>query len=442
MPKSKPKAEQPTQDFDVLIAGGGLVGASLALALRGSGLAVGVVEPVPAEASQQPSFDERQTALAPTSRRFFERLGVWAVIESGATPIRQIHVSDRGHGGFTRLSAEEEGLPALGHVAPNRVLGDALRPPLTEAATFFCPAEILDTHVLMDGAADDVQPIGRKVRIRSEAGESTLNTRLLVVADGMHSVTREALGVGTRTREYDQSAIIANLRTERSHGGVAYERFTPDGPLALLPSRDDAVSLVWTLPHDLAETAAQDWDDATFLAELQAAFGWRLGRLESVGARSVYPLAAVTAEAFATDRAVILGNAAHALHPVAGQGLNLALRDVAALAEALGAVSVDPTVTAPPSAIDPGDPEVLNGYAKARQSDYRRTLTFTDGLVRLFSNELLPLVAARNVGLTALDLFPPARRFLLKQATGAAGNVPTLCQPYSPATERQENPHE
>ncbi|AGM41724.1 2-polyprenyl-6-methoxyphenol 4-hydroxylase [Spiribacter salinus M19-40] len=431
-----------TMDFDVLIAGGGLVGASLALALRGSGLQVAVVEPVPAEATQQPSFDDRQTALAPTSRRFFERLGVWDAIESGATPIRQIHVSDRGHGGFTRLRAEEEGLPALGHVAPNRVLGDALQPALAEAATLFCPAEILDTHVLMDGAEADVRPMGRKVRVGTEAGEITLNTRLLVVADGMHSATREALGVGTHARDYGQSAIIANLRTERPHGGVAYERFTPDGPLALLPSRDETVSLVWTLPHDEAETAAQTWDDVTFLAELQAAFGWRLGRLESVGSRSVYPLAAVTAEAFATERAVILGNAAHALHPVAGQGLNLALRDVAALAEALGAVSVDPRVDAPASAIDPGDPEVLNHYAQARQSDYRRTFTFTDGLVRLFSNECLPLVAARNLGLTALDLFPPARRYLLKQATGAAGNVPTLCQSPSPSMERRENQNE
>jgi len=401
--------------YDVLIAGGGLVGASLAMALRGSGLRVAVVEPVPPKADQQPSFDDRHTALAPTSRRFFQNLGLWDAIEPGVAPIRRIHVSDRGHGGFTRLSAEEEGLPALGHVAPNRVLGAALRPAMEAAATVLCPARIIDSQPLYDGAeSGEARLTGRRVRVAFEDGERLLTTRLLVVADGMRSATRDALGVETDDRDYGQSAIIANLRTERPHAGVAFERFTPDGPLALLPAPDDAVSLVWTLPHDEAREVAGEWSDGAFLARLQQAFGWRLGRLEAVGQRHVYPLIAVTAERFATERAVILGNAAHALHPVAGQGLNLALRDVAALAEALGA--------------DPGEPSRLEAYARSRRSDYRRTFTFTDGLVRLFSNEFLPLVAARNIGLTALDLFPPARRLLLKQATGAAGDVPALCR--------------
>ena len=467
-------------DYDVLIAGGGLVGASLAVALQGSGLRVAVVEPVSPRDSRQPSFDDRHTALAPTSRRFFLNLGLWESLAGGVEPIRRIHVSDRGHGGFTRLDAEEEGLPALGHVAPNRLLGAVLGPAMRQAADVFCPAEIRDTSVVLteDGvegdtpgagadpsprgaagaggagtATADTHSVARHVVIETEDGTRTVSTRLLVVADGMGSRTRDALGVGLDERDYGQSAIIANLRTRRPHQGTAYERFTPEGPLALLPVAN-AMSLVWTLPHDEANAVATGWSDQDFLARLQDAFGWRLGRLEAVGERSVYPLRAVTAECFATDRAVILGNAAHALHPVAGQGLNLALRDVAGLAEALGAAPPrhqnDPAdgdtagsnaspapglegdaarESAPAPAItDPGNPAILAAYARARQSDYRRTFVFTDGLVRVFSNEFLPLVAARNIGLTALDLFPPARRQLLKQATGAAGDVPILCQ--------------
>ncbi len=459
-------------DYDIVIAGGGLVGASLAVALRGSGYRVAVVEPVPPQAESQPSFDDRQTALAPTSRRFFENLGLWEAIEAGASPIRRIHVSDRGHGGFTRLDATEEGLPALGHVAPNRVLGAVLAPAMAEAADVFCPARITQTHPVMapaeagsdpdagripaadDRPGDAISPaetraIARQVVIETESGPQTVSTRLLVVADGMRSTTREALGVGLDERDYGQSAIIANLRTQYPHHGTAYERFTPDGPLAVLPAGEDAASLVWTLPHDEAQAAATQWSETAFLQALQSAFGWRLGRLEAVGKRQVYPLWAVTADQFCAQRAVIMGNAAHALHPVAGQGLNLALRDVAGLVEALGggrplgtagetADATGPVETdaaerqaeadGSAGAADPGDPDRLAAYARSRRSDYRRTFTFTDGLVRVFSNEFLPLVAARNVGLTLLDLFPPARRALLKQATGAAGDVPELCR--------------
>ncbi len=459
-------------DYDIVIAGGGLVGASLAVALHGSGYRVAVVEPVPPQAESQPSFDDRQTALAPTSRRFFENLGLWEAIEAGASPIRRIHVSDRGHGGFTRLDAAEEGLPALGHVAPNRVLGAVLAPAMAEAADVFCPARITQTHPVMEPAeagsdpdaarapADDpaghatsspaeTQAVARQVVIETESGPQTVSTRLLVVADGMRSTTREALGVGLDERDYGQSAIIANLRTQYPHHGTAYERFTPDGPLAVLPAGEDAASLVWTLPHDEAQAAATQWSETAFLQALQSAFGWRLGRLEAVGKRQVYPLWAVTADQFCAQRAVIMGNAAHALHPVAGQGLNLALRDVAGLVEALGGGrplgkagetddacrpaetgELGPPAEADGSAgpADPGDPDRLAAYARSRRSDYRRTFTFTDGLVRVFSNEFLPLVAARNVGLTLLDLFPPARRALLKQATGAAGDVPELCR--------------
>lgn len=410
-------------DFDIVIAGGGLVGASLAVALKSSGWRVAVVEPISPKATEQPSFDDRQTALAPTSRRFFAHLGLWETIASQAAPIAEIHVSDRGHAGFTRLTAQAEGLPALGHVTPNRVLGAALGPAMREAARVFCPAKIVAT------AMQD--PSRRSIQIETDEGVQTLSTQLLVVADGKHSMTREALGIGLKERDYGQSAIIANLKTEYPHAGRAYERFTTAGPLAVLPGVNDSVSVVWALPHEQAQAALEQWSESVFLNRLQAVFGWRLGRLHSLGKRQIYPLQSVMANALIEQRAVVLGNAAHALHPVAGQGLNLALRDVAALAEVMG-VSSAASANATQRPPDPGAQALLQAYAHERHRDCQRTFAFTDGLVRLFSNQWLPLVAARNVGLTLLDLIPPARRALLKQATGAALNVPPLCRDELP----------
>lgn len=428
-------------EFDIVIVGGGLVGASLAAAIAteghngGSHFSVAVIEATEAAdakaQTRHPSFDDRQTALAPSSRRFFEGLGLWPQIEAGAAPILDIHVSDRGHGGFTRLNAEKEGLPALGHVVSNRHLGAVLSPAMERTATVFRPAEIADLQPIQEGpipdthtsasdtAIQDTHTSGYRLRLATPAGEQTLTARLLLVADGMRSKTRGCLGIGLTERHYNQSAVIANVRTSRPHRGTAYERFTPEGPLAMLPAADGAVSLVWTLPPEKAEEAGTQWTPTEFLAALQTAFGWRLGRLLEVSERQVYPLIAVTADQFVTDRAVILGNAAHALHPVAGQGLNLALRDVDALAKTLAAKTETPT-----------DPQRLAEYEKERRADYRRTFTFTDGLVRIFSNQFLPLVAVRNVGLTLLDLFPPARRLLLKQATG--GNFVTKRDTHTP----------
>lgn len=440
--ESRTESRTPTlspAEFDIVIVGGGLVGASLAAAIANEGygdshFSVAVIEATePADAKAQtrhPSFDDRQTALAPSSRRFFEALGLWPQIEAGAAPILDIHVSDRGHGGFTRLNAEQEGLPALGHVVSNRHLGAVLGPAMERTATVFRPAEITelqpiqDTHTsASENAIQDTHTSGYRLRLSSPAGEQTLTARLLLVADGMRSKTRGCLGIGLTERHYNQSAVIANVRTSRPHRGTAYERFTPDGPLAMLPAADGAVSLVWTLPPEKAEEAATQWTPTEFLAALQTTFGWRLGRLLEVSERQVYPLIAVTADQFVTDRAVILGNAAHALHPVAGQGLNLALRDVNALAktlaESLASITETPTPTTTNKTPtpDPYNPQRLADYEKERRADYRRTFTFTDGLVRIFSNQFLPLVAVRNVGLTLLDLFPPARRLLLKQAT-------------------------
>ncbi len=400
-------------DYDLIIAGGGLVGASLAAALRGTGSRVAVVEAVPPGAPGQPSFDERQTALAPSSRRLFEALDLWPALAAEASVIRSIHVSERGGFGFTRMNADAEGLDALGHVVPNRVLGAVLQPALANApgVDWLAPARVESVDVPADGRVC--------VRVSADGEERMLTGRLLAVADGADSPIRQALGIGLRQRDYGQSAVVANVRPERRSAGRAFERFTRSGPLALLPAGSGRMALVWTMPHAEASDIAA-LDEERFLRVLQRRFGWRLGRLQAVGERSVYPLRAINAERMTAGRAVVLGNAAHTLHPVAGQGFNLALRDVAELAERVAAA-----VTADG---DCGDAELLAGYAAARQNDYRRTFAFTDLLVHAFSNRLPGLTLGRNAALLGLDLFPGARRYLMHQAMGRAGRQPRLAR--------------
>ncbi|MBA1148433.1 2-octaprenyl-6-methoxyphenyl hydroxylase [Ectothiorhodospiraceae bacterium WFHF3C12] len=398
--------------YDVIIAGGGLVGASLCSALAGSPLRLAVVEPVARRAPGQPSFDERMTALAPTTRRIFEALGLWSQIRPDAAPIRQIHVSDRGRPGFVRMSAAEEGVDALGHVVPNRRLGTVL--PAAVAAqdnvTEYCPAEVTGVETDAEGVS---------VHISDEAGQRSLRGRLLVGADGARSAVREILGLEARWRGYGQCAVIANLVPEHDHRGVAYERFTPDGPLAVLPATDGRCALVWTLPESRVEDALSLNDDA-FLAALQERFGHRLGRLLKVSERHAYPLGWMRASRVTAERSVLIGNAAHTLHPVAGQGFNLAMRDVAVLAEQLHGAAL--------AGGDIGDARVLEAYADLRRQDYRLVMGFTHGLVTLFSNDLPLLAPMRNAGLVAMDLLPGVKRRFMRTAMGRAGWLPRLAR--------------
>ncbi len=399
--------------FDVVIAGGGVVGASLACALRGSGARVAVVEAGAPGAPEPPSFDERHTALAPTTRRLLVALGLWPAIQASAAPIVEIHVSDRGRFGFTRMRAREEGLEALGWVVPNRVLGAALMPVLEagEPVRLYRPAGLAE--VAGHEAAMRLTVVG-------SAGErEVIETALLVVAEGARSATRAALGIGVRERGYGQSAVIANLRPDHDPAGRAFERFTEHGPLALLPAGNGAAALIWAVPSAAAD-ALLALDDRAFLARLQEAFGYRLGRFREAGARQAYPLAAITADRFTAPRTVVLGNAAHTLHPVAGQGFNLAGRDVAGLAETIEQALREGS--------DPGAAGLLRDYERQRRADYRRTFTFTDALVRVFSNRLPVISPARNAALVALDLFPGARRRLMQQAMGRGGRLPRLAR--------------
>jgi len=399
-------------DFDVLIVGGGLVGASLACALGQSRLKIGLVEPVLPEAEQQPSYNDRTTALAPSSQRIFQALGLWPELRAEATPIRSVHVSERGGFGFVRLDAETEGLDALGYVIPNRSLGRVL--PVHAAAQpnveVFCPVR---------AEAVTQEPDGLGVQLVGEGFDQLVKTRLLVAADGAQSRMREALGVGAEVRDYAQTAIIANLTPERNHEGRAYERFTTEAPMALLPLSGGRCALIWAVPSEQAETILA-LDDAAFLSAVQQRFGYRLGRLLKVGRRDAFPLAMTTATQFVTRRAVIIGNAAHSLHPVAGQGFNLSLRDIATLAELLH--------EAGQTGDDPGSAYLLARYETARQADYRRVGYFTDLLVRLFTNRIPGLRSARNSGLLALDLFPPGKRSFLRYAMGRAGPASRLAR--------------
>ncbi|MDN3516963.1 2-octaprenyl-6-methoxyphenyl hydroxylase [Aquisalimonas lutea] len=395
---------------DVAIAGGGLVGASLAVALAGSGLAVRVVDPVTAEAPTQPSYDDRNTALAPASRRILEALGLWPAIAAEAAPIRSIHVSEQGAFGITRMDAAGEGLDALGHVVPNRVLGRVLRERLGQL-----PEAVQQVTARVEAVDWDDNDA---VAVRLD-GDRSLSARLLVAADGTHSVLRERLGIPCDDSDYGQCGIVANVTPARDPQGRAYERFTPEGPLALLPLRGGHASLVWTVAPERAEALAGLPDDA-FLAALQDAFGYRLGRFLRAGRRAVYPLRLSRSRQRITTRGVLVGNAARTLHPVAGQGFNLALRDVAELAERLH--------VAAGRGDDPGSPELLRAYAAARRDDHRRVTAFTDGLVRLFSNRLPGLRLARNLGLLGMELFPAARQQLMRQAMGRGGRPPRLAR--------------
>ncbi|MFO7593709.1 MAG: 2-octaprenyl-6-methoxyphenyl hydroxylase [Pseudomonadota bacterium] len=409
-------------DFDLLVVGGGMVGASLAHALKGSGLRIGLIEAVPLYEPNQPSYDARAIALSWGSRRIFEGMGVWqAMAREGVTPIRTIKVSDRGHFGATRMQAAEEGVEALGYVAEAAVIGRVLATGLAKLpeVELFCPAVL--EHVSIDEET-------ARVTIRRGEERRELNARLLVAADGGRSTVREQLGARTFRLGYGQTAVISSVTTDRPHGDIAYERFTDSGPLALLPNTapqwmDGAEdgerrwSVVWTV-HDREVEEHLALDDEAFLTRLQARLGRRAGRLVSVSPRRAYPLGLQYVRDHVRHRVAFIGNAAHLIHPVGGQGFNLGLRDVAVLAEVL--------VKAVAEKRDPGTMKTLKAYADWRRADYLRVMGFTDSLVRTFSTDFRPLVVARNLGMVAMDLLPPLRRLFTRQAMGVNDRQPRL----------------
>ena len=404
-------------DTDILIAGGGLAGATLALAIERQvpGLRVLVAETFPlsdepAADDYQPSYDARSTALAWGSRLVFEQLGLWQAISRQATAIEHIHVSEQGRFGVTRLAARTRGQPALGYVVDNRWLGQCLMAGLQQSAgiEWLAPATV-----------DRVDPVSTGVDVSLTAAGQTrqLRARCLVVADGGRSGLREQLGIATSRRDYHQVALIANVSTERPHQNTAYERFTPNGPMALLPLAQGPVpghssALVWTLtPQALDEVLALPQEQQC--ARLQQVFGWRLGRITRIGEIHHYPLALVTADEWVRPGIALVGNAAHSLHPVAGQGFNLALRGLTALVEAFR--------FAADNGQSPGDLQVLQRYRRQHYDDQFRTIAFSDSLVRVFGSDSTALAMARSAGLAGLDVMPAAKSWFARQAMGLGG---------------------
>jgi len=394
-------------EVDVAIIGGGLTGASLAAALADTALRVLLIESVPFGQAGQPSFDERTTALGNASRRIFGALGVWEALAAEAGVIRSIHISDAGRFGFARLEAAEQGIEAFGYVVPNRVLGAALWQRLAAA-----PRLILRAPARLESL--EVSAAGAELRLVAAQAER-FRARLVVGADGANSQVRAAAGIAASVEDYRQVALVANVASDEPHAGRAFERFTPAGPIAVLPLARGDRAVIWArAPADAERLLALD--DAGYLAELQAAFGWRAGRFTRAGKRASYALELTRAAAPTAARTVLIGNAAQALHPIAGQGFNLALRDAAMLAEVLAAGG------------DAGAPELLARFAAWRERDRRGVTRFTDSLVKLFGDARPGVALLRNLGLLLFDVSPPAKSALARVSAGFAGPSPRLAR--------------
>lgn len=397
--------------YAVLVAGGGLTGASLAVALADLGLKVAVVEAVPPEDPGQPSLDDRTSAIARTGVRILENLGVWPRLAETPSPIRAVEISERGCFGGARIDAASQGLDSLGSVVRNRVLGQALwdRMRESECIDIFCPATVL----LVEAGTDQV-----RVGIKAGSGKTkTVTARLLAVAEGARSPLREKFGIQAEHKEYPQVALTGLAEVRKViRPDTAWERFTAEGPLAVLPAGGRRYGFV--IVSNRGAENLRELNDADLLARLQELMGYRAGEFVAVGPRAVYPLALDHAERVTARRSVLVGAAANSVHPLVAQGFNLALRDVAALSETLAAAGRPPA--------DPGDPVLLARYASWRRRDQANVVRFTDGLARLSRSAWLrPL---RGLGLQAFDVLPQARPMLARFALGQGGRMSRLAR--------------
>lgn len=398
---------------DITIVGGGMVGAALAALLAAANREwhIALVEtfplPEPGEPHFQPSYDDRSTAIAHGSVELLQMAGVWPLLSQHATPIHQVHVSDKGHLGGALIEREKMKVEALGYVVPNSWIGRVLISHLQsqENITLLAPATVTSLLPVVNGV---------EMTISNHPDEMGLETQLAIIADGADSPIRHRLGIESDVHDYRQTAIIANVSYEQPHKGVAYERFTDEGPMAMLPLGGSAEgqqsALVWTQPQLQADELLALSDDQ-FLQRLQQRFGFRLGRLTRVGKRDSYPLSLSVAKEQIRSSIAIMGNAAHFLHPVAGQGFNLALRDCATLASCLQQAGNRHL----------GDLSLLQQYITQQQLDQQATIGFSDQLTKLFTSARLPQAALRSLGFVGLECLPQLKSLLTLQTMGSAG---------------------
>jgi 2-octaprenyl-6-methoxyphenol hydroxylase len=391
-------------ESSVLIIGGGLVGASLAIALDAAGIAATLVEAAAPRVDAQPSYDERNLALARATVNGLDAIGVWQHACGGATPIRHIRVSRAGEFGSARIDADKHGVDALGWTLPARELGTALLRRLDACTklTRIAPATLVALEPLVTGW---------RAQIRTQAGLRSLDTDLLVGADGSESFVRAQLGIEAERHDYRQTLFVCTVTPERDHANRAHERFADAGPTALLPLTQRRCGLVLTVATDEAEMVAA-LDDAAFIELAQQRFGWRLGRLSHPGKRHPYAIHRVAAASLVAARAVLVGNAAQTLHPIGAQGFNLGLRDALTLAELVG------------NAPDPGDAGLLQRYAARRAPDREGTMMMSHGLVRLACLPQPLLAPLRSLALLACDGVLPLQRVLARRGMGFRGEPP------------------
>ncbi|MDQ7249787.1 UbiH/UbiF/VisC/COQ6 family ubiquinone biosynthesis hydroxylase [Dongia sedimenti] len=415
---------------EVAIVGGGLVGMTLAAATAGAGIPTLLIEAEPLPALTEATFDGRSSAIAYGSQQVLAGVGAWDYLEADVSPIREIRASDGGWRAGLAKSAHEspffvhynhrdlpEGAiaagtqPPFGWIVENRAIRRGLLKRLAETPnlTHIAPARVAEVQFESGNAALRLQD-GREIR-----------ARLVIAADGRHSAVRRFAGIGFKEFGYNQTAIVCTVAHERDHRGVAHENFLPAGPFAMLPMTDaegmHRSSIVWTEDPRIVPWLLS-LDDESLAAEIERRFGTTLGKLMPIGPRFSYPMRLLLADAYARDGAVLVGDAAHAIHPVAGQGFNLGVRDVAALAEAL--------VDGHRLGLDLGSLAVLENYARWRRFDNLLLTGFTDGLVRLFSNDLPPLRLARDLGFFAFNLAKPLKRMAMRHAMGVVGDLPRL----------------
>ena len=406
------EAQNAAQEFDIVIVGGAMAGATLALGLSqlnqttARPLSIALIEAHQPNGSH-PGFDARSIAIAQGSIFELQRLGLWPLFAPLGTPIENIHVSDRGHFGMTELNASQFNLKAMGQVVELERVGQVLFKQLANSGvTLFCPNKL-----------KQIIPKQSHQQLMLDSGE-VLKAKLVVAADGVNSQVRQGLNLALESKSFEQHALIANIVTDKPHQHWAWERFTNTGPLALLPMSDmsangaqgqSRLSLVWALDDDKA-TRLHTADKSAFLAELQEAFGSRAGRFIDVGARHRYPLNLSYMPRPIHHRCVFIGNAAQTLHPIAGQGFNLGLRDVVALIEVVKQALADEQ--------DIGGVNLTHGYFGLRETDRRETINNIEFLVRGFSNDYWPLVIGRNIGLRLLSWFPPLKSPVAHQAMG------------------------